>query len=354
MKTLTIALDKNSYDIHIEAGLLDRTGELIRRVQNGKKAVLLTDETVWNLYGDSISRSLAAVSIAVQPLILPCGEENKSLAGLGRVLEFMADAGLTRSDFLIAFGGGVIGDLGGFAASVYMRGIGYIQIPTTLLAQVDSSIGGKTAVNLNQGKNLVGAFWQPKMVISDTSLLGTLTDREFAGGLAELIKHGAIFSKSLFDKIEEKGNRENLSAIMPEIIYESCGLKGAVVLRDEREAGERMLLNFGHTFGHAIEKIGGFNKYIHGEAVAIGMVLAARYGEALGKTPRGTSDKIAAVCRDYGLPVDDGIQPEDIADHVSLDKKADGETLRLVLISEIGKAFVYNTSLEDFKEVLCL
>lgn len=355
MKTLTVALEKNPYDIHIGSGLLARAGELIRGVRSGKKAVLLTDETVWSLYSSRLSDSLKSAGFDARTLVMPCGEGNKDLSGLSRVLEFMAESGLTRSDFLIAFGGGVIGDLGGFAAAVYMRGVDYIQIPTTLLAQVDSSIGGKTAVNLSKGKNLAGAFWQPKMVISDTSLLSSLSDREFAGGLAEVIKHGAIFSKPLFNEIKTRGGRSALSDIMPEIVYASCVLKSAVVLRDERESGERMLLNFGHTFGHAIEKAGGFSEYLHGEAVAIGMVWAARFGESLGVTPAGSAERIRELCLSYGLPVNDLIPPQDIAAHVSADKKASGETLRLVLLSEIGKAFLYEISLEDFKEkILCL
>jgi 3-dehydroquinate synthase len=282
MKTLLVELKDRSYNIHIGRGLLDQTGALLEPF-SGRRAVVLTDENVWGLYGERLQEALEDF-FPHKVLVLKHGEGSKSLSNLEIVLEFMAESGLTRSDLLINFGGGVIGDLGGFAAGCYMRGISTVQIPTTLLSQVDSSVGGKTAVNLKCGKNLAGLFWQPKLVIADTELLHTLPDREFAGGMAEVIKYGAIRSKEMFDKLGTYSGRADAAEALPEIIYECCDIKRDIVRRDEFDTGERMLLNFGHTFGHAVEKIGNYERFIHGEAVAIGMIMAARYGAAAGES----------------------------------------------------------------------
>ena len=244
MKTLLVELKDRSYNIHIGRGLLDQTGALLEPF-SGRRAVVLTDENVWGLYGERLQEALADF-FPHKVLVLKHGEGSKSLSNLEIVLEFMAESGLTRSDLLINFGGGVIGDLGGFAAGCYMRGISTVQIPTTLLSQVDSSVGGKTAVNLKCGKNLAGLFWQPKLVIADTEVLHTLPDREFAGGMAEVIKYGAIRSKELFDKLGTYSGRADAAEALPEIIYECCDIKRDIVRRDEFDTGERMLLNFGH------------------------------------------------------------------------------------------------------------
>ncbi len=339
MRQLEVGLFEHSYPIYIGGGLLASAGEYITKTcPHIKKAVVVTDRTVWELYGDTLSAALTG--LPHEALILPPGEQSKDLTTFEKLLTFMADAGLTRSDLLIAFGGGVIGDLGGFAAASYMRGIDFVQIPTTLLAQVDSSVGGKTAVNLKNGKNLVGAFYQPKLVLADTDLLKTLPTRELSGGLAEVIKYGAIYSEPLFIMLESYPSLEDIHPLLPDLVYTCCALKRQAVEADERDIGERMLLNFGHTFGHAIEQMGNFSRYIHGEGVALGMVMAAKAGEVLGVTPAGTAKRIQNLCAAFELPVSHPFTVDQLLPVMTLDKKAVGHTVRLVLLHDIGSAFV--------------
>lgn len=347
MEQLHIDLKDHSYDILIGGGLLQEAGALICRLRPKARAVVLTDDTVLRLYGDSLSQSLAEAGISAAFFSIPSGESSKSMDQLEKLLNFMAAHRLTRSDLLIAFGGGVVGDLGGFAAASYMRGIDFIQIPTTLLAQVDSSVGGKTAVNLDSGKNLAGAFWQPRLVIADTSVLSTLSRREFAGGMAEVIKYGCIFDRDFFAFLESCLDSSALMAHMPYIIRTCCDLKRIVVEEDERDTGHRMMLNFGHTFGHAIETIGSYQRYIHGEAVALGMILAVAYGSLAGVTPGDFADPLARLCRRFGLPVTCDIRPTELIKHMTIDKKADGTTLRLILLSQPGRAFIQTVTLEE-------
>ncbi len=352
METLRVGLGGRSYDIYIGGGILDSAGVLTAQVHNSRHAVILSDDIVWPLYGGRLLDSLDAAGFETQLMLIPNGEGSKTVDKLGELLEFMAESGLTRSDMLIAFGGGVVGDLGGFAAAAYMRGIDYIQIPTTLLAQVDSSVGGKTAVDLRHGKNLAGAFHQPRLVIADTELLISLPDREFAGGMAEVIKYGAIRSRDLFEKLERHPGRESVMEIMPEVIYECCDIKRRIVENDEFDTGERMVLNFGHTFGHAVEKIGGYEKYIHGEGVAIGMGFAAEYGEKTGNSVTGLRERITALCSAFGLPEGGEISGAQITPHVSLDKKAVGNMLRLVMVRDIGESFVITVGHDNFGKVM--
>ena len=349
MRQLQVDLGDRSYPIYIGAGLLKEAGRLIRGAYGGTRAVLLSDDLVWPLYGEALTRALDGAGIRISPVILPHGEGMKTLANLEQLLEAMARAGLTRDSALIALGGGVVGDLGGFAAGVYMRGIPFIQIPTTLLAQVDSSVGGKTAVNLRHGKNLAGIFWQPRLVLADTDTLETLPERELAGGMAEVVKYGAIRSRALFDSLAEISSLSGLTACFPEVIYACCDCKRQLVERDERDTGARMLLNFGHTFGHAIEKLGNYETYIHGEAVAMGMVLAARLGEALGVTTAGVATSISALCSGFQLPVETEITVKALLPHMELDKKAGDGGLRLILLRDIGDAFIYKTSISELE-----
>ncbi|MCL2827141.1 MAG: 3-dehydroquinate synthase [Oscillospiraceae bacterium] len=350
MEQLAIGLGNRAYNIYIGQGILSRSGDLIREIFSGKRAALLSDETVWAIYGQTIMASLEQMGITAIPILLPPGEASKSLSNLESVLEQMAAARLTRSDLLIALGGGVIGDLGGFAASVYMRGIDYVQIPTTLLSQVDSSVGGKTAVNLAHGKNLAGAFWQPRLVILDTDTLDSLSPREFAGGMAEVIKYGVLADPILFDQLARIGGRPGIEPALPGIIRQCCAIKAAFVERDELDRGERMLLNLGHTFGHAIERHGEYTRFLHGEAVALGMVFAARYSEALGFARPGIAREIRNLLADFDLPMDTAIPIEAIISHISLDKKATGDTLRLILIREIGDCFIHETTAAEFAQ----
>lgn len=350
--TCRVALSENSYDIRIGAGVLDTAGEEIRRIYTGGKAFVLTDETVYRLYGRRLEKALTKAGIrAVWKTVKP-GESDKTMQTLTEILSALAAEGFTRHDLLIAFGGGVPGDMGGFAAACYMRGIQYVQIPTTLLAQVDSSVGGKTAVDLPEGKNLAGAFWQPRLVLADTELLSTLDDRQFASGMAEVIKYGCIFSQELFALLEAYAGRENIRQKLPDIICRCCELKRDVVQRDEKEAGERMLLNFGHTFGHAIEKLGGYETHTHGEGVAIGMALAAKTGELLGLHGAEETCRITALCQGFGLPVQAPYPACEIPKLAAIDKKAGQDGVKLVLLNGIGKAGVYPMPLARFASLM--
>ena len=354
MKTLTVGLGDRAYDIHIGTGLLDRTGALIAAGARPSKAVVLTDDNVWALYGQRLETALG--ELPHETLVLPHGEQTKCAKQYARCLSFCAAQNLTRSDLIIAFGGGVIGDLAGFVAATYMRGVRFVQIPTTLLAQVDSSVGGKTAIDLPEGKNLVGAFWQPSLVIADTALLQTLPAREQAGGMAEVIKYGALFDESLFALLEAHPTWEIATPLLDEIVYRCCDLKRQVVEQDERDNGARMLLNFGHTFGHAIEAHGRYTKYIHGEGVALGMVLAAKVGISQNLTPVGTDDRLESLCDSFGLPMADRFTADQLTAHLQLDKKRDGKALRLILLHRIGDGFIHALSVDEavaLTEAIC-
>lgn len=352
MQTLHIDLNEHSYDILIHPGLLDHAGALIRQIYSKSRAVVLTDDRVFSLYGDRLLHSLAQAQMEASVFSVAPGEASKTMTQLERLLDFMAASGLTRSGLLIALGGGVVGDLGGFAAAVYMRGIDFVQIPTTLLAQVDSSVGGKTAVNLQSAKNLAGAFWQPRLVISDTSLLSTLSRREFSGGMAEVIKYGCILDSGLFSLLQDCPNRKTLIEQMPSIVKSCCYLKQRLVEEDERDVGRRMLLNFGHTFGHAVEANGHYQNHIHGEAVALGMILAAAYGRLTKVTSEDIVSPLKALLSKFGLPVSCHISPENLIEPILIDKKADGERLRLILLHRLGDAFVQTVTKKELAHTL--
>jgi 3-dehydroquinate synthase len=333
-----VALRENAYDIRIEAGLIGDFGRLIRErfgESIAGEAALVTDDNVWGHYAASMTDSLARAGIAHRAVVLAPGEGNKSLAGLGRLYDAFADMRLSRDGLVVAFGGGVIGDLAGFAAATWMRGVRLVQIPTTLLSQVDSSVGGKTAVNTDAGKNLVGAFYQPSLVLADTALLASLPAREFRCGMAEAIKYGAIRSKRLFERLRATPDRDALR----DLVGECCAIKADIVERDEFDTGERMLLNFGHSFGHAIEKLGDFRAWNHGEAVAMGMAMAAETGESLGLTAPGSADALRTTLATHGLETRCPHTFAELLPLMALDKKNSGGALRLVLLSAIGDAF---------------
>jgi 3-dehydroquinate synthase len=346
MITQRVALEKNAYDICIGDGLIGDFGALIRKRLGesfGSEIALVTDGNVWRRYAEALSASFARAGLAYRTVVLEPGEENKSLTGLGRLYDAFADMGLRRDGLVAAFGGGVVGDMAGFAAATWMRGIRYVQIPTTLLAQVDSGIGGKTAVNTAAGKNLVGAFYQPALVLTDTALLSTLPAREFRSGMAEVIKYGAIRSKRLFERL--KG--ELTPALLRDCVAECCAIKAGIVERDEFDTGERMLLNFGHSFGHAIEKLGGFHRYNHGEAVAMGMVLAAEAGEGLGLTASGSAAGLRGLLSFHGLETDCPYAPAELSAQMGLDKKNSGAAVRLILLATLGEAFAQSFDREE-------
>jgi len=336
--TLDVVLGTRSYPIHIGSGLLGEPARW-RGAIRGRHVLLVTNETIAPLYLQRVQAGLAGFEHSA--LILPDGEAHKTLANVDAVFDRLAALGATRDATIIALGGGVIGDLAGFAAACWMRGIDFVQMPTTLLAMVDSSVGGKTGVNLPAGKNLVGAFHQPRAVVADTSTLSTLPLREYRAGLAEVVKYAAIGDAVFFAWLE--ANVEALNARDPgalaEAIAVSCRHKAGVVARDEHEHGERALLNFGHTFGHALETATGYGTLLHGEAVAIGMLLAARLSSALGLASIGDARRLEALLSAFGLPVTPPpSDPQRLLELMRLDKKNLAGTLRLILWRGIGRA----------------
>lgn len=337
MKDIHINLGNDSYDIYIEDGLLDRVGPYIQTVTTAKTLGVISDTTVDALYGDRLERVLTAAGFAVRRLVFPAGEESKSLAMLGNLYQQMSDAGLTRSDAVITFGGGVVGDLGGFAAATFLRGLPFIQIPTTIIAQVDSSVGGKVAIDLPSGKNQAGAFYQPKAVFIDPELLQSLPLRFIHDGLGEVIKYGCIRDAKLFDLLDSL-NDATLAPHWEEIIQTCCAIKAAIVEHDVYDLGERMLLNFGHTIGHAIERFYGYGQYTHGEGVTIGMAMLTAVTEDMGLTKPGTTSRLVKVLRQYDLPTEVGATAAELLPYIGNDKKKRGHSLTFIIIKGIGES----------------
>jgi 3-dehydroquinate synthase len=338
MESLRVALADRSYPIHIGAGLMERP-ELYRPYLAGGSAAIVTNAVVAPLYLGRVREALAGVRVA--EIVIADGEQAKDWRTLERVFDALLGARCGRDTLLVALGGGVVGDLAGFAAAVYQRGIEFVQVPTTLLAQVDSSVGGKTAINHSRGKNMIGAFHQPRAVIADLAALDTLPERELRAGLAEVIKHGLALDASFFEWLEQ--NVEKLlardRAALAHAVRRSCELKAAVVAADEREAGGRALLNLGHTFGHAIEAGMGYGAWLHGEAVAAGMAMAAELSLRLKKIGQGDVGRIRALIARAGLPVKaPPLSPEEMLALMAVDKKAAGGELRFVLLRSIGQA----------------
>lgn len=353
MKEIQVALGEKSYWIKIAAGLLSAAGDEIRRVlPQTEKIAVITDSNVAPLYGERLRKSLEMAGFSVTVREFPAGEESKNLAVLGRLYEGLAAAGLTRSDAIVALGGGVAGDMTGLAAATYLRGIAFIQIPTSLLAAVDSSVGGKVAVDLPQGKNLVGAFYQPRLVLIDPELLYTLPPRFLHDGLAEVIKYGCIRDTGLFTRLEQLPGDAALLAQAEAIIATCCTIKARIVEQDEFDTGERMLLNFGHTLGHAVEKAFHYDTYSHGEAVGLGMVLLTSQAEKLGLTDPGTAAKIAALLQKFSLPVAIILPREEFIKTIALDKKKRGSQLTLVLIKDIGEGYLHAIENRDLPNYL--
>jgi len=326
------------YDIRIQNGLIDSAGELISTVTRSRRAAIVTDTTVAGLYGKRVKMSLEAAGFEVPVFAFPAGEASKNHKTLLEIYSYLAASDITRSDIIVALGGGVTGDVAGYAAATWQRGLDFVQIPTTLLAQVDSSIGGKTAVDLAEGKNLVGAFWQPSLVICDPQTLATLDSTNIACGMAEVIKHACIRSSALFETLLAC---DDIYENLVELISANLKIKRDVVERDERERGERILLNFGHTLGHAIEKLHGYTGITHGEAVAVGMVIITRFAEKRGLTCAGTANTLAGLLKKFGLPTDTALKLCDIVEAAKGDKKRAGGDISLVLLSGIGEAYVH-------------
>lgn len=350
-KTLHVNLGKNSYDIIIEKGLINRASEEIKKVYKGNKIFIITDDIVAGLYLDKVIENLKEFGFSVDYIIMKNGESSKSLSSLEEIYNALIDFKVTRKDMIVTLGGGVIGDLGGFVASTFLRGVDFIQIPTTLLAQVDSSVGGKVAIDLKRGKNLVGSFYQPKLVLIDTDVLNSLDERTVRDGLAEVIKYGLIFDKDFFDFLYSLDGIYDIFDNIEDIVYTCCNHKRMIVEEDEKDTGERMKLNFGHTLAHGIEAYYNYKKYTHGEAVAIGMYEITSYAEKKGLTPKGISEKIKEILLKFHMEYDiDAISNDDILSHVSADKKNEGSVLNLILLKDIGKCYIYKTNTEFFKE----
>ncbi|PHS72758.1 MAG: 3-dehydroquinate synthase [Cycloclasticus sp.] len=342
-ETLNVNLGNRSYPIYIGSGLL-KDYTLIEKHLISQQVLIVSNDTVAPIYLDALITQLSA-SIKVDSVVLPDGEAFKTLAQLNKIFDSLLSNKHNRQTTLIALGGGVIGDMTGFAAASYQRGVNFIQVPTTLLSQVDSSVGGKTGVNHPLGKNMIGAFYQPKCVIADTSVLSTLPDKELSAGLAEIIKYGAICDHSFFEWLEK--NMHLLLAKDPKaLIYAikiSCERKAEIVAKDELETGIRATLNFGHTFGHAIETHMGYGEWLHGEAVAVGMCLAAKISKELGWLSDRECDRLSSLCAKAGLPVHKPkkMQPHDFIKHMKLDKKNVTGSIRLVLLKSIGEAVLF-------------
>lgn len=336
------------YDILIEGGLLDKAGELISKAVKGRRAAVITDDNVDALYAARLMRSLNDVGIDAQKFVFKHGEASKCHKTLIEIYDFLAENSFTRSDFIIALGGGVVGDTAGFAAATYMRGIDFVQIPTSLLAQVDSSVGGKTAVDISGGKNLVGAFYQPRLVICDTELLNTLMPEFFADGMAEVVKYGMIKSEKLFKLLEDG----DITANIAEIVKQCVEIKAQVVENDEREKGERMLLNFGHTLGHAIEKHYNYTGITHGCAVAIGMSVFTHIAQRKGLCAGGVAERLDALLKKCALPITDPTPMEILYEYSLHDKKHLASGMNIVLCSNIGESKTAAMSVEEYKDFL--
>ncbi len=348
MHNLKVNLPNNQYKIYIEKGLLHKVGEMIAYISKTGRAAIITDINVNRLYGNQLKDILEKSGLQVKIIYVESGEKSKSLITAEKIYNKLLDFNITRNDLIIAFGGGVVGDLTGFVASTYLRGVPYIQIPTSLLAQVDGSVGGKVAVNLTRGKNLIGSFYHPIAVFIDTELLNTLDKRYLHDGMSEVIKYGCIKDKKLFDDIMKCETKNDVISYIDEIVYTCCNIKREIVEKDERDLGDRMILNFGHTIGHAIEKYFKYSRYTHGEAVAIGMYNITRKSEEMGITEKGTADAIKNILKKYKLPYNmPDVDREAIIKAIKLDKKNKGEKLNIILLKEIGEAYIQEIDIED-------
>lgn len=339
---------KIPYDIYIDRGLIDDCAKYVKDLSDAKKVTIVTDSNVAPLYLERVEESLIGEGLEFQTFVYAAGEQSKNLSTINDIYMALADFRMTRKDIIIALGGGVCGDMAGFAAATYLRGISFMQIPTSLLAQVDSSVGGKTGVDIPQGKNLVGAFHQPVCVLIDPDTLDTLPEEFIRDGMGEVIKYGCIKDRELFEKLETCDAMENID----DIIKTCVSIKRDVVSRDEFESGERMLLNFGHTLAHSIEKLNNYTGITHGMAVAVGMVLMTKASENAGLSEKGTADRIASLCRKYSLPVTTDISFKDMAQAAKSDKKTASTYINLVITEKIGSSFTYKIETDELEKFI--
>ncbi|BBM41346.1 3-dehydroquinate synthase [Leptotrichia shahii] len=363
MEILNVGLGKNSYDILIGENFFEKFPECIGNVYDGKKLFVITDSNVDKIYKNEYGKMFKGFDYTIY--VLEAGEKHKHIGIMPAIYSGMVKAGLTRKDMVVAFGGGVVGDIAGFAAASYMRGIDFVQIPTTIISQVDSSVGGKVGVDLPEGKNLVGAFHQPKLVLIDNYFLNTLTNRYFYDGFAEIVKYGCIYDKNFFEKLEnivklsglsetDKNYKENLRKHLMEhingLVYRSCEIKKEVVEKDEKESNLRMILNFGHTIGHAIEQFTNYEKYSHGEAISAGMVDITKIGEKKGFTKEGEAVKIAKLLKALNLPTEIEYPKDEIAKIMKRDKKSTSDGINFVILKEIGEVEIMKIGAEEIFE----
>jgi 3-dehydroquinate synthase len=342
MQTVTVALGERSYTIHIGQGVLDEVGDVLGELPLTKKALVVTQPAIAAAYGERVLQSLRSRGFSAEAFEVLDAEEAKSLGWLERIYDRAVELRLDRRSPIIALGGGVVGDVAGFAAATYMRGVPFVQMPTTLLAQVDSSIGGKTAINHPRGKNLIGAFYQPRVVLIDAGTLQTLSGRELRSGLAEVVKYGIIAKPDLFELLEGCTSAGLLqdAALLTRVIHDCCQIKAEVVAADEHETGIRAILNFGHTFGHAIEAAGGFSTYTHGEAVAIGMIWATNLSVRMGLCAPELLERLTRLLRTLGLPTALEEPLDGIRDALLMDKKAVAGRLRFILAEGLGRVSI--------------
>lgn len=365
MGTLTVDLGERSYPIHVTPDLpAERVASEARRVRaelgpiEGAPVLLVSDTNVGPLYADGVVEALELQGFRVITHTIDAGEPSKSLKTVSGLIDVALDSGLGRRDLIVALGGGVVGDIAGFAAAILHRGIALIQVPTTLLAQVDSAVGGKTGVNHRRGKNLIGAFWQPEAVVASHAVLSTLPERERRCGLAEAIKHGFISDAGLVDRFARDGQAYASLEPSPtmELVEACCRIKAAIVAADERESGRRAVLNFGHTLGHAYERLLGYGALTHGEAVSLGMVHAAQVSERLGHAEPGLRQRVVDVLAAAGLPVDvhapDLPSMDDLLEAARSDKKADGDSVRFVVLEEVGRSLIRALSWDELSDAL--
>ena len=336
-----VHLGPRSYQISIGAGVLDKAGAVVTACCSTPHAVVVTDENVEQPHAMAVAKSLQDSKVQTDLVVLPSGESTKSIKVAEQLWKKCLEVGVNRKSIIVAVGGGVIGDLAGFIAATYARGIRFLQIPTTLLAQVDSSVGGKVGINLPEAKNMVGAFWQPAAVLIDTETLDTLPTREYRAGLAEVVKYGVILDEEFFEYLERSQSdiNQRKSSVLVDIIERSCQLKAKIVSEDEREeSGLRAVLNYGHTFAHALESVTGYRELLHGEAVSIGMLCASRLAERLGRFDRKSTERQAMLLQNLGLPVTvPPVEHENVLKAFRSDKKSEGDNLRFILPSRIGK-----------------
>lgn len=349
MKEIVINLPNKPYKAVVSYGLFQDVGKFIRERYNGKKIFLITDAHLGKLYGDRLIGNLSAIGFSVISFVLPPGESSKALSFYEKICEEFISKGISNQDLILAFGGGVVGDMAGFVAATLKRGLPYINVPTSLIAQTDSSIGGKTGLDLSLGKNLVGVYHHPLGVLVDPDLLQTLPRKYWRDGMAEVIKYALIKDEQLFRLLMEK-NEDTLPEVLEEVIGRCLTIKAELVTQDERDKGARKLLNFGHTFGHALETYFDYDRLSHGEGVGLGMLRITRNSEKIGLTKKGTHDKILSILRQYHLPVHI-LEPDhiEVLEIIGRDKKTAGDKISLVILEDVGRGILHSIPISDMK-----